>query len=322
MTGQKKALVLGASGGIGGETAAALVRHGWDVTAMARDVTKRGRGRSEHLAGIKKWLQGDAMVGADTLRAAEGVHVIIHAVNPPGYHNWGGLVLPMVKNSIAAAKAVGARVVVPGGLYNYGHDAFPLLQEDAPQNPVTEKGRIRMEVDRHLEAGSRDGARALMVCFGDFFGPVPGGNWFEALIKPGKTASSITYPGQKGIGHSWAYLPDAGETIASLLDREDELGDFARFNFEGVWDADGTAMIEAIRAALHRPELKVKPLPWWLLRLAGFVLETPREISKMRYLWQHPVRLDNRKLVAFLGAEPHTPLRDAVGTTLTGLRIS
>lgn len=320
MTYSKKALVLGASGGIGGETAAALVRHGWEVIAMARDTTKRGRGGPEHLAAIT-WVQGDAMIAGDTRRAAEGVDVIVHAVNPPGYHNWGGLVLPMVDNSIDAAKQVGARIVVPGGLYNYGYDAFPLVHEDAPQHPVTEKGRIRAALDLRLEAGSRNGAPAMMVCFGDFFGPVPGGNWFEAMVKPGTRAASITYPGKKGVGHSWAYLPDAGEVIARLLDREDELADFARFHFEGIWDPDGSAMINAIKAELDRPDIKVKPLPWWLLGAAGLLLETPREIWKMRYLWRHPVRLDNRRLVAFLGAEPRTPLRDAVRTTLAGLRI-
>jgi hypothetical protein len=40
----------------------------------------------------------------DVQRAAEGVQVIVHAVNPPGYRNWGGLVLPMTDNSIAAAR--------------------------------------------------------------------------------------------------------------------------------------------------------------------------------------------------------------------------
>ena len=44
-----------------------------------------------------------------------------------------------------------------------------------------------------------------------------------------------------------------------------------------------------------------------------------REMLELRYLWQQPVRLDNAKLVAFLGAEPHTPLDEAVRTTLIGL---
>jgi hypothetical protein len=40
---------------------------------------------------------------------------------------------------------------------------------------------------------------------------------------------------------------------------------------------------------------------------------------EMRYPWATPVELDNRKLVAFLGEEPHTPLDRALSETLAGL---
>jgi nucleoside-diphosphate-sugar epimerase len=73
-------------------------------------------------------------------RAAEGVNVIVHAVSPPGYRGWGKVVLPMTDNTIAAAEAVGARIVLPGTIYNYGPDAFPDLREDSPQHAPTEKG--------------------------------------------------------------------------------------------------------------------------------------------------------------------------------------
>jgi hypothetical protein len=41
--------------------------------------------------------------------------------------------------------------------------------------------------------------------------------------------------------------------------------------------------------------------------------------SVMTPLWREPVRLDNRKLLAFIGAEPRTPLDEAVAKTLSGL---
>jgi nucleoside-diphosphate-sugar epimerase len=268
-------------------------------------------------------VAGDAMNATDIRRAAEGAQAIIHAVNPPGYRNWGKLVLPMIDNTIAAAKAIGARVVLPGTIYNYGYDAFPDLVEDAPQHAPTEKGRIRVELERRLEAGSHAGAPALIVRFGDFFGPAPGGNWFsQGLVTPGRRLAAITSPGREGIGHAWAYLPDAGETIARLLDRSDALEPFARFHFAGVWDADGTQMARAIGEGVGRPGTKVKALPWLLVGLAGLFQTTPREVYKMRYLWRTPIRLDNRKLVAFLGEEPHTPLEDAVRTTLKALNVS
>lgn len=191
MSDTKTALVLGATGGIGGETAAALLRHGWRVVTMARDPA-RGRAKAGPVADAR-WVAGDAMNADDVRRAAEGTQAIVHAVNPPGYRHWGRLVLPMIDNTIAAAKTTGARIVLPGTIYNYGDDAFPDLVEDSPQHPLTEKGRIRVALERRLEMSSRDGAPALIVRFGDFFGPAPGSNWFsQALVTPARRLGTIT----------------------------------------------------------------------------------------------------------------------------------
>ena len=44
-----------------------------------------------------------------------------------------------------------------------------------------------------------------------------------------------------------------------------------------------------------------------------------RELREMRYLWREPVRMDNARLLAALGREPHTPLDEALEATLVGL---
>jgi nucleoside-diphosphate-sugar epimerase len=44
-----------------------------------------------------------------------------------------------------------------------------------------------------------------------------------------------------------------------------------------------------------------------------------REMLEMRYLWREPLRMDNSRLIAFLGHEPHTPLDEAVSEALRGL---
>ncbi len=141
------------------------------------------------------------------------------------------------------------------------------------------------------------------------------------MVKPGRPLASVTYPGERGVGHDWAYLPDAGETFALLAEWDGELKPFARFHFTGHWDPDGTAMISAMRRAAGKPGLKVKKLPWWLLKLAAPFNETTRELGEMEPLWQAPIRLDNTKRLAFLGREPHTPLDRAVTDTLRGLRV-
>lgn len=313
----KTALVLGASGGIGGEVARALTGRGYAVTALTRDP-----GRAGTRDGIR-WQAGDALVAADVARAAEGADVIVHAVNPPGYRDWDKVVLPMLDNTIAAAARGQTRVVLPGTVYNFGPDAYApagaRIAEDAPQHPLTRKGRIRVEMERRLRAAAETGAvRVLIVRAGDYFGSGKGNGWFGQIVKPGRPPRSLTRLGAVGVGHQWAYLPDVAETMARLLDRPD-LPAFSRFHMDGHWDPDGTAVLDAVRRVLAAPKLPARAFPWPLVRLASPVVPLFREIQEMRYLWREPVRLDNRALLATLGEEPRTPLDDAVAAALRGL---
>ena len=172
----------------------------------------------------------------------------------------------MIENSISAARASGARILLPGTIYNYGPDAFPTLREDSPQNPLTRKGQIRVAMERRLQAAAGGGVRSLIVRAGDFFGPIAGNNWFsQGLVKPGQAVTSILYPGRHGTGHAWAYLPDLAEAMAQLADRESTLGTFERFHFAGQWDADGTQMTNAVRAVVGSPNIPVRSFPWPLL---------------------------------------------------------
>ena len=310
----RTALVLGATGGIGGETAHALGRHGWKIRALARS----GRPADSKISW--EWIKGDALNRDSIVAAAQGTSAIVHAVNPPGYRNWAALVLPMIENTIAAAKASGARILLPGTIYNFGPDAFPVLREESPQRATTHKGKIRIALEQKMEAAAREGVRSVIVRLGDFFGPKAGNNWFsEGLVKPNRPVTAIVNPGAKGVGHAWCYLPDAGETFAQLMDRETELGEFERFHFRGHWDWDGSQMIAAIRQAAGNENIPVRSMPWWLFRLASPFNETLRELYATRLLWRTPIQLDNTRLVRFLGKEPHTPLQTAVETTLRGM---
>ncbi|MES2318625.1 MAG: NAD-dependent epimerase/dehydratase family protein [Pseudomonadota bacterium] len=305
----KTALVLGATGGVGGEVARALLARGWKVRALAR---------SPGTAPGVEWVLGDAMRRADVVAAARGVALIVHAVNPPGYRNWDTLVLPMIDNTIAAAFESGARILLPGTIYNYGADLAGTLEEETPQLPSSRKGAIRVQMECRLREAARQGARVLVVRAGDFFGPRAGNNWFsQGLVKSGMAA--VTYPGYPGAGHAWAYLPDLADTMVRLAEQEARLAPFESFHFAGHWDADGSAMVAAIRRAAGKPALPVRRLPWWALRLLAPVVPLFREMAEMRYLWQLPFRLDNAKLLRFLGSETHTPLDQAVGAALRSL---
>lgn len=313
-----RALVLGATGGIGGEVARQLRDAGWQVSALKRaqvaDVEERD--------GFT-WLRGDAMNREDVLRAARGCAVIVHAVNPPGYRHWAELVLPMLENTVAAAIAERATIVLPGTVYNYGPDALPLLAEDAPQHPATRKGAIRVALEARLREATRQGARVIIVRAGDFFGPRARSDWFsQGLVKTGQPVAVINLPGDRGVGHQWSYLPDVARTMVELLARRDRLEPFENFHMSGHWDADGTELAAAIRRVVARRNGKVpttRAFRWWLVRLASPFVATLREVLEMRYLWRVPVRMSNARLVTVLGREPHTQLDEAVESTLVGL---
>ena len=308
----RTALVIGITGGIGGEVARVLLARGWNVRALHRN--PESVASVAGLRGKIEWIKGDAMRREDVVAAATGISVIVHAVNPPKYHNWAGLVLPMLDNTIAAAKASGARVLFPGTIYNFGPDAFPKLSEGSPQRALTVKGRIRVEMEQRLRLATvNEGARVLIVRAGDYFGPRAGNTWFsQGVLANQRKVRRVFYPGPRNLGHSWAYLPDLAESMARLLDREPSLANFEVVHFRGHWLERGADMADAVCRAAGLSTKKIYSFPWWAMRLAAPFVEVCREMLEMRYLWNAPVELDNTKLSALIGTEPHTPLAEAV----------
>lgn len=312
---RKAALVIGATGGIGGEIARVMQAHGWHVRALHRN-PERARTSNPGL----EWMAGDAMDPTSVARAAEGMHVIVHGANPPGYRNWQRLVLPMLDSSIAAAAATGARLLLPGTVYNFGSDAGEEIDETAPQNPITRKGAIRVAMERRLRDAANVGVKTLIVRAGDYFGPRTGNSWLaQGMLPMPGPVKRLFNPARVGIGHAWAYLPDLAETMVQLLERREALADFDIFHFAGCWFDDNRDFADAIRRAAGRPHAPVHGFPWAMVHALAPFNETFREMREMIYLWRRPLRLVDNKLRAFLGAVPTTPLDEALHATLSGL---
>lgn len=183
----KTVLVLGATGGVGGETARALIARGWTVRGLTRS-PREGDGID--------WRIGDAMDRAAVLAAADGLDAIVHAVNPPGYLDWEKLAMPMLENSIAAARANDARLALPGTIYNYDPRTSPVIAPDSAQRPNTRKGAIRVAMERAIE---QSGVKAVILRAGDYFGPRPGNSWLsQGLVTPGKRVGRVMVPERAG----------------------------------------------------------------------------------------------------------------------------
>lgn len=320
------ALILGLSGAIGYATAAALAARGYAIAGLARDPDKAQATVEKRRAAHKapgfavRWHRGDALDVDAVRQAAVGARVILHGVNPPGYRRWREDGIPMLANAIEAARASGARLLFPGNVYVFSPEAGKLLNEQAPKQPRTVKGQVRLEMEQMLAQAAETGVRSIVLRAGDFFGPAAENTWFAQIpVRRGGRVRKIRSFETSGVGHSWAYLPDLGETFAILATREADLPAHVVYHFAGHWTLPGATMAQAVRhtfVVCGEAPLRIAPFPWLAVKLLTPFVPFLREAREMLWLWRHPLRLDNARLARAIGHEPHTPLIAALAATL------
>jgi nucleoside-diphosphate-sugar epimerase len=302
--------ILGANGRLGRAVAKAFLDGGYAVRA----VTRSGK-LPIGLDGATAFV-GDALDAASLIRATQGVDIILSALNPV-YSDWS-TVLPMARNVIEACRANGAVHFFPGTIYNYGSRLPPVIAEDTPQRPTTEKGRIRVELEtlfrREAEAGN---VRTVLLRAGDFFGGSGTGAWFD-LVTASKVGKGVyTAAGPVNLGHEWAYLPDYAAAFVALADNLDRLTGYEALHFPGhaITELEMKAALEEV---LQR-KLRLVAMPWWVLRAGSPFVAMWRELVAMSYLRFEPHRLVSNRLESLIGTIPHTPLEKAVFGALRDL---
>ena len=303
----KNILILGATGSLGGAFMRECLVRGWNVRALSRK-------KSGFADGVE-WILGDAENLGDVMAAANGVDAIFHAVNPAGYKNWEVSPELMLENTIKAAKKAGAIILFPGNIYNYAPILGENIADNSPQNPISEKGMIRVRLEELLE--KETDIKTIILRMGDFFGPQSGSSWLtEGIIQKNKPINSISSPSKTpNIRHQWAYLPDCAKCFAELLEKADGLPNFSRFNFDNHYFSN--AELAGVIGEITGHDIKINQLPWWLFTLIAPFNITISEIIKMRYLWDYEMRFDGAGLKEILGNNiPHTDLKPALRETL------
>ena len=155
-------LILGARGRFGLAVARAFADAGWRVLGQTRP------GAELPADPRIEWLGTDLYDTQALAAAARGAAVVVHALNPAYTHKaWRAQVAPMLDAAIAVTRTLGATLMMPGNVYNFGAAMPPVLREDTPQAAQTVKGRIRIDMEAQLK---RSGVRGVVIRAGDFFG--------------------------------------------------------------------------------------------------------------------------------------------------------
>jgi nucleoside-diphosphate-sugar epimerase len=305
--------VIFGTGAIGLATLDALRRRG----ETARLVNRSGSAR---VPGDVEVVGGDARDPAFTAAVAEGAAVLYQTLNPP-YSDWSAQFPLLQAGVLAAAEAVGARLVSMENVYMYGRPAGRPLTEDRDYQAHTTKGQLRGRRARDLLA-AHDAGR-VEVAIGrasDYFGPRGGaqsnlGDRVFPAARAGKTATVLGDPDQP---HTYTYVPDIGEGLAVLGEHPDAPGQ--------VWhlpnDPDTRTtrqLVDIVYRHAGHPRGRLRRLPPVLLRALGLVNPTLRELVEMQYQFEEPFIVDSSKITNKLGVEA-TPVDEALAETLRTYR--
>jgi nucleoside-diphosphate-sugar epimerase len=310
-------LILGARGRFGLAAARAFAHAGWHVHAQVRP------GASGPAIPGVQWL---ALAPEDTAAlaaAAQGASVVVHALSPAYTHKaWRTSVARLGEAAIAVTRELGATLMLPANVYNFGESMPRVLTEETAQAATTIKGRLRVALEQRIREATQDGRmKAVLVRAGDFFGS-GSGSWLDLVIAKDLHTGKVTYPGALDVPTAWAYLPDLARTFVEVAQRRAQLPAFETLHFAGH-SVTGADWAEALRDVAWeqgwlgaRGELRVSSLPWPLMRLVGLFVPTVAAICEMRYLWRTPHELANGRLKALIGEEPRTRFADAVRLAL------
>jgi nucleoside-diphosphate-sugar epimerase len=312
-------LILGAAGRLGSAAVQAFAAAGWRVLAQQRSDTPLPAG-AERLSIA---LDDTAPLAE---RAAEA-RVVVYGVNPL-YDHWDTELLPLARQGMDIAEALGATLLLPGNVYNYGPDMPPLLREDTPQPGGTTKGLQRCAMEAELrERTTRGRMKAAIIRAGDFYGHGRG-SWLDLAIVKDIAGGKLVYPGPLDLPHAWAYLPDLARAFVAVAGRSAR-GDAPTFEellFAGhtLTGRDLLAEIEAAAADMGLKPTggwRVASLPWGLIRVIGLFRPVMRELARMSYLWRVPHAIDGSSLERAVGALPATSPDRALRLALVDLKV-
>ena len=277
-------LVLG-YGPVGRATVALLL-------AQGRSVRVAQRSRPADLPAYVPFAQCDVLDAASVRAAIAGAGQVAVAI---GFEYLGKVwekVWPVaMRNLLDGCAATGARLMFLDNLYMYGPQRAPLVEA----MPLSKKGRkpaARAAITRMWQQDRRVKVAALRAP--DFYGPgvllSHIGETGLAAIGKGKTAIFVFPPDQP---HDFAYVPDIGRAMVTLLDADDDA-------FGQAWHMPCAPTLSARQilakgASAAGVKLKLWSIPPLLFRMLAPFVSFLRELGEMRFQWDRPYHVDATK---------------------------
>ncbi|WP_186577872.1 NAD(P)H-binding protein [Aquibacillus kalidii] len=309
----EKALVLGASGGMGYSIVKELTNRRVNVIAFARNKEKLTRLFSDN--EFVSIVSGDIFQYDDLLNAASGVDVIFHAANIP-YYEWEHKLPKLIENILNVAKVRAAKLAVVDNIYAYGRSNQKLVTESSPKVPHTKKGKIRLNIESQIRQSD---VPALIAHFPDFYGPNASNTLLHFTLENVIKNKKAYFVGNKKINREFIYTPDGAKALVNLAFCNDAYGQ--NWNIPGCGVITGEQIFSELNKINGYQKLSFT-VTKTMIRLLGLVNPMMREVVEMFYLNEDPVLLSGKKYEQFLGEVPSTSYSKGLKETLEYMKGS
>jgi len=303
----KKALVLGATGGIGYALVRELVERGVEVVAFSRGKERlHALYQNESKVSI---FSGDALVEKDVIEAADGVDVIFHAVSFP-YQEWKDKHPLCIEIIVRAAEMHQTKIALVDNIYAYGRQSKIEVIEDTKKEPQTKKGKIRLAMENRLK---RSNVPCLIVHMPDLYGPNAENTLLYETLKSVVLNKSANFVGDIKVAREFIFTLDGAKAMVELALREDTYNQ--NWNIPSAHPITGEEIIEILRKEVGYKK-SIRTVSKTMIRFIGLFQPFMREMVEMMYLTEDPVILSGNKYEVKIGPIPHTPYKKGIKETL------
>lgn len=307
----KKALVLGATGGMGSAIVKELQSRGVEVVAFARN-----KDRLNRMFGGSPGVQiyaGNAAQETDLRAASTGADTIFHAVGLP-YAKWESQFTPIMDSVLKTARQTGSNLVLVDNFYAYGPSRKERYRETDDKLPQTKKGKYRLKQE---SLAKQAGVPVIVAHFPDFYGPDAENTLLHYLFQAMIQNKGARFVGSLAVPREYIYTPDGAKALVELASRESSY--HQNWNIPGAGLITGNEIVEIAKAALNYNR-KVSPVSKNMIRFLGLFDRNMREFVEMYYALEKPVLLSGVKYENNIGKLPRTPYEEGIRQTIAAMK--
>ncbi|WP_312475078.1 SDR family NAD(P)-dependent oxidoreductase [Neobacillus sp.] len=306
----KKALVLGASGGMGYALVSELISRGINVVAFSR-----GKEKLEQLymkQASVTIFSGDALNQRELIEAADGVDVIFHTVSFP-YQEWEKKHLQCLDIVLNVAKIKQAKVAFVDNIYAYGRQ-YKIVNEDIKKEPHTKKGKIRLEMEKRMKESN---VSTLIVHMPDLYGPNAENTILSETLNSVVKNKKAIFVGSTKIAREFLYTKDGAKAMVELSLRQDAYNQ--NWNIPSIKPITGEELISTIRE-ITGYQKKVRTITKGMIRFFGLFSPFMKEMVEMMYLTESPILLSGEKYEKKINSLPCTSYKQGIQETISWMK--